>query len=156
MKLNELTFSWEDQSNARQEAACNVISLEEIWNHLASVYDVVYFNQSYMKNEVKFSSWEDQDGYNHLIFIRSEKDGIKESDRKCYSEFYNNTFGTGIFCSRMTVAEYKHHICRCHVEGYENCQIDFITVLSFLRLQFHSGYTFLMRLLMDWMYLVEE
>ena len=153
MKINELTFSWDEKFQAGQEAACNLITMEELWDALSPIYDSFKFEESYMKDKVTLSSWEDQDGWFHLIFV---KDGeIKDSDRKCYNEFYNNTFGSGIFCARMSSALYKHKICRTHVQGFEAAKIDQITVLSWLRCNFHSNYVYLMRLLMDWMYLTE-
>jgi len=152
MKLSELEFRWDDKYQFENERKENIISMSEIYNSLALIYDCFKLENSIYAENVSLGTWKDHDGWNHLIFIKNE---IKDSDRKCYSEFYDNSVGSGIQCSRFSAALMKHHICKCHVEGFEDSKIDWITVVSFLKINFHAGYTYMMRLLMDWLYLTE-
>jgi len=132
-----------------------IVTLKELYNNLAQVFDVILYEDSVLAKKFSLTSWKDQDGYEHVIFIETEKynndEDYRRRFRECLDLFYRNTFGIGYLCSETTALEKKHSILDMTAEGVVG-KIDFITVVSFLKVTHHCNNTFLMRLLCRWLY----
>lgn len=126
-----------------QAKRCNLSSPEKVAKELC---ESIGYPSNISENFVNVV-YKDQDGQNHLIFVRKGE----EIDKFLYNEFYNDTFGNGEMCRNTSDLLTQKKVLACTTRE-EDGEVTFLTVISVIKCCTHARPLAIMARFQHWLH----